>query len=134
MRLPATTADNFPVSQGSRSSAGSAAIDLVEELLRSLLHACVAAAQRIAPHCFDAQLVIDGAADDFEHGLLGRFDGGLIAAQDANALRERGPFPWGVATTPRRCYISTSHDVIVRAEARTISDHPESDRKGAIHG
>jgi hypothetical protein len=47
------------------------------------------------PHCFDAQLVIYGAADDFEHGLLGRFDGGLIAAQDANALRERGPLPMG---------------------------------------
>src|ERR1700736_46172 len=87
MRLPAITADNFPVSQGSRSSAGSAAVDLVEELLRSLHHYGVAAAQRIAPHCFDAQLVIEGPADDFEHRLLRRFDGGLIAAQ--NLLHHR---------------------------------------------
>jgi hypothetical protein len=64
MRLPAITADNFPVSQGSRSSAGSAVIDLVEE-----------------------------------RGLLGRFDGGLIAAQDVNALRERGP---SLGVLPRR--------------------------------
>jgi hypothetical protein len=43
------------------------------------------------PHCFDAQLVIEGPADDFEHGLLGRFDGGLIAARDVNAVRKRAP-------------------------------------------
>src|SRR6476659_2329287 len=68
--------------EGSRSGTISAPIGFVEELLRSLHHGGVAAAQRVAPHRFDAQLVIQRAANDLEHRLLGRLDRRLIAAPD----------------------------------------------------
>src|ERR1700729_2515490 len=42
-----------PASQWSGCCAGSAAIDLVEELLRPLHHCCVAATERVAPHRFE---------------------------------------------------------------------------------